>query len=125
NLALPMVFMHGLPPLAGAVALASVFSAEVSAADASLFMLTTSFSQDLYKRFLDPGADDRRVLAVARIATVVSGVLSVALAVSSENLVDTLKIFYALLGVGVFIPVVAGLYVPRTTTEGAIAAIIG
>src|SRR4051812_12981644 len=44
NLALPMVLMHGLPPVAGAIALAAVFSAEVSAADAVLFMLTTSFS---------------------------------------------------------------------------------
>jgi SSS family solute:Na+ symporter len=125
NLALPMIFMHGLPPLVGAVALASVFSAEVSASDAVLFMLTTSFSQDLYKRFLNPDADDQRVLTVARLATVVSGVLGVGLALVSEDLVETLKIFYALLGVGLFIPVIAGLYVPRTTAAGALAAIAG
>jgi SSS family solute:Na+ symporter len=123
NLALPMIFMHGLPALAGAVALASVFSAEVSAADAVLFMLTTSFSQDLYKRFLNAAATDHQVLTVARIATIVSGVLGVGLALFSEDLVETLKIFYALLGVGLFIPIVAGLYVPRTTTTGALAAI--
>jgi SSS family solute:Na+ symporter len=123
NLALPMVFMHGLPPLAGAVALASVFSAEVSAADAVLFMLTTSLSQDLYKRFLHPAADDGRVLLVARLATVVSGALGVALALVSADLVETLKIFYALLGVGVFVPIVAGLYVRRTTSAAALAAI--
>jgi SSS family solute:Na+ symporter len=125
NLALPMILVQGLPPLAGAVALAAVFSAEVSAADAVLFMLTTSFSQDLYKRFINPAADDARVLTVARLATVVSGVLGVGLALASEDLVETLKIFYALLGVGLFVPVIAGLYVPRTTTTGALAAIIG
>jgi solute:Na+ symporter, SSS family len=124
NLALPMIFMHGLPPLAGAVALAAVFSAEVSAADAVLFMLTTSLSQDLYKRFIHPSADDARVLVVARLATVLSGVLGVALALASEDLVRTLSIFYALLGVSLFIPIVAGLYVPRTTSGGAMAAIV-
>jgi SSS family solute:Na+ symporter len=125
NLALPMIFMHGLPPVAGAVALAAVFSAEVSAADAVLFMLTTSLSQDLYKRFVNPTADDDRVLLVARVATVLSGVLGVALALASEDLVRTLSIFYALLGVSLFIPIVAGLYVPRTTSAGAMAAIAG
>ena len=40
-------------------ALAAVFSAEVSAADAVLFMLTTSLSQDLYKRFINPAAATR------------------------------------------------------------------
>lgn len=125
NLALPMVFMHGLPPLAGAVALAAVFSAEVSAADAVLFMLTTSLSQDLYKRFVNPAASDARVLAIARLATVVSGTLGVGLALLSEDLVQTLSIFYALLGVSLFVPVVAGLYVRRSNADAALAAIVG
>jgi SSS family solute:Na+ symporter len=125
NMALPMIFMQGLPPLAGAVALAAVFSAEVSAADAVLFMLTTSFSQDLYKRFVNPAADDTRVLLVARLATVVSGALGVWLALYFGDLVETLKIFYALLGVSLFVPIMAGLYVRRTNADAAIAAILG
>ncbi|HUR34899.1 MAG TPA: sodium:solute symporter family protein [Vicinamibacterales bacterium] len=125
NLALPMVLMYGLPPLAGAVALAAVFSAEVSAADAVLFMLATSLSQDLYKRFLNPAADDARVLLVARLATLVSGVFGVGLALLSEDLVQTLTIFYALLGVSLFVPIVAGLYVRRSNADAAIAAIVG
>jgi SSS family solute:Na+ symporter len=125
NLALPMVFMQGLPPLAGAIALAAVFSAEVSAADAVLFMLTTSFSQDLYKRFVNPAADDDRVLLVARLATLVSGMLGVVLAIWSEDLVQTLTIFYALLGVSLFVPIIAGLYTRRTNADAAMAAIIG
>ena len=37
-----------LPPAVGALALAAVFSAEISTADAVLFMLATSGSRDLY-----------------------------------------------------------------------------
>ena len=125
NMALPMIFMYGLPALAGAVALAAVFSAEVSAADAVLFMLATSLSQDLYKRFVNPAADERRVLVVARVATFVSGILGVALALYSSDLVETLKIFYALLGVSLFVPIIAGLYVRRATADAAVAAILG
>jgi Na+/proline symporter len=39
----------------GALGLAAVFSAEVSAADAVLFMVATSLSQDLYKRVPQAG----------------------------------------------------------------------
>jgi len=124
DLALPMVLMHSLPPLVGAIGLAAVFSAEVSAADAVLFMLTTSLSQDLYKQFVNPKADDDRVLWVARWTTVASGVCGVVLAIVSESVIGTLTIFYTLIGVSLFVPIVAGLYVPRTSTTGALASIV-
>jgi SSS family solute:Na+ symporter len=117
KLALPMLLIHGLPPLVGAIGLAAVFSAEISAADAALFMLTTSLSQDLYKRFVNPAASDVRVLHVARLTTLVSGGLAVALALASASIVDVLTIFYTLLGVTLFVPIVGGLYVARTTTR--------
>ncbi len=80
----------------GTIGLAAVFSAELSAADAVLFMLTTSLSQDLYKRFVNPGADERRVLAVARATTVVAGALGTALAIVSPTVIGALTIFYTL-----------------------------
>jgi SSS family solute:Na+ symporter len=117
KLALPMLLIHGLPPLVGAIGLAAVFSAEISAADAALFMLTTSLSQDLYKRFVNPAATDLQVLHVARWTTLVSGGLAIALALASASIVDVLTIFYTLLGVTLFVPIVGGLYVARTTTR--------
>ena len=46
-----------------------------------------------------------------------------ALALISEDLVRTLTVFYALLGVSLFVPIVAGLYVPRTSNAAALASI--
>jgi SSS family solute:Na+ symporter len=123
ELALPMVLMHGVPPAVGALGLAAVFSAEISAADAGLFMLTTSVAQDLYKRFLNPAADDRRMLRVTRVAAVVCGTLAVAVAIVSPTIVGVMGIFYALLGVSLFVPILAGLFVRRAGTPEALAAI--
>jgi SSS family solute:Na+ symporter len=125
KLALPMILMYGVPPLVGAIGLAAVFSAELSAADAVVFILTTSLSQDLYAQFINPSADDRRVLHVARLTTIASGVLGVGLAIRSGSIVDTLAIFYTLLGVSLFVPIVGGLYVRRTSNAGALASIAG
>jgi SSS family solute:Na+ symporter len=116
NDALPTLLMFLLPPLVGAVALAAVFSAEISASDAVLFMLTTSLSQDLYRRFINPRAADRQVLLVARLTAIGVAVLGVALAITLGSVVDALRIFYTLLTVSFFVPILAGLYAPHAST---------
>jgi len=116
NDALPTVLVFLLPPLVGAVALAAVFSAEISASDAVLFMLTTSLSQDLYRRFINPQAADRQVLHVARLTAIGVAVLGVALAIALGSVVDALRIFYTLLTVSFFVPILAGLYAPHAST---------
>jgi SSS family solute:Na+ symporter len=123
DLALPTILMYGLPPLVGALGLAAVFSAEVSAADAVLFMLTTSLSQDLYKRFINPSAPDQRVLLVTRLTAIVSGVVGIVLAIVLGGVLNALTIFYSLLSVSLFVPILAGLYVPRAGTAEALASI--
>ena len=123
DLALPTILMYGLPLAIGALGLAAVFSAELSAADAALFMITTSMSQDLYKRFVAPRSDETRILLVARITTVIAGAISTAIAIVSPTIIGVLSIFYALLGVSLFVPILGGLYVPRASTREALAAI--
>jgi len=125
ELALPLVLTAGLPVAVGSIALAAVFSAEMSSADAILFMLATSLSKDLYKRFIRPDADDRQVLKVARLASVVGGVLGVALAIVLPSVIGSLSVFYSLLGVSLFVPVVIGLQSRRIGTAEALAAIAG
>jgi solute:Na+ symporter, SSS family len=123
NDALPMILMHVLPPAVGAIGLAAVFSAEISASDATLFMLTTSLSQDLYKRFVNRDATDARVLAIARRTSVVAAALGIVLAIALGSVVDALTIFYSLLAVSLFVPVIGGLFVARTASRGALASI--
>jgi SSS family solute:Na+ symporter len=125
ELALPMLFMHDLPFWVGALGLAAVFSAEVSASDAILFMLATSLSQDLYKRFVNPAASDRQVVAVARAASIVGALAAVVVAMQSKNVVDALGFFYTLVGVSLFVPIIAGLYLRRPRALDALAAIAG
>lgn len=125
ELALPMLFMHDLPFWIGALGLAAVFSAEVSAADAVMFMLATSLSQDLFKRFVNPAAPDRQVLAVARAASAFGAVAAVAVAFMTPTTIDALGVFYTLVSVSLFVPIVAGLYLRAPRPLDALAAIAG
>jgi SSS family solute:Na+ symporter len=125
ELALPTLLVRDLPPVVGALGLAAVFSTEVNTADAILFMLSTSLSQDLYRGYVKPEATEDEVLRVARIAAVAGGTLGVLLAVVSPSVIGALSIFYTLLGVCLFVPMIAGLYVRRAGTPEALAAIAG
>jgi SSS family solute:Na+ symporter len=122
GLALPTVLMHDVPAWVGSLGLAALFSAEVSASDAILFMLSTSLSKDLYLRFVNPRASDEQVLRVARYAAVGGGAAATALAMVSQSIVAALSIFYTLLAVSLFVPMMAGLYDRRASSLSALAA---
>ncbi|MGH7618008.1 MAG: sodium:solute symporter family protein, partial [Gemmatimonadaceae bacterium] len=123
DLALPTLLRFGVPAGVGALGLAAVFSAELSAADAVLFMLTTSLSQDFYKRFINRGATDTQMLLVTRVTAVIAGALGVGVALVAAGVIDALSIFYTIMGVSLFVPVVAGLFSRRASTVDALAAI--
>ena len=125
DLALPVLLMETVPPVVGAFGLAALFSAEVSSADVILFMLATSLSRDLYKRFVRPAAGSAEVLRVARYAAVAGGVLGTALAIAAESIAGVLAFFYTLLSVSLFVPVIAGLYWRRAGAAEALAAMSG
>ena len=121
ELALPTVLKEMLPWWMGALLLGAVFSAELSASDAILFMLSTSLSKDLYKGYLNPGASEDTLLRVARYAALGAGLAGVALAVLLPSVVAALTVFYGLLTVVLLVPLLAGLYL-RFPTAGAATA---
>lgn len=124
ELALPTLLMSGVPVFVGALGLAAVFSAEVSSADAVLFSLTTSLAQDFYKRFVNPNATDAQLLRVTRMTAVLAGIAGVGIALVAAGVVSALSIFYTIMGVSLFVPIVAGLYVRTSTSVDVLAAII-
>jgi SSS family solute:Na+ symporter len=124
QLALATVLAKNVPFAVGALALAAVFSAEMSAADAVLFMLSTSGARDVYKRFFRPAASDAQVLRAARVAAIVGGALGYGLTFIYPTVLDALRMFYAVLVVSLFAPVLGGLFLPRAGRRGALSSIV-
>ena len=125
NAVLPTVLLQQLPAWLGALALAAIFSTEVDTCDAILFMISTSASQDVYKRFLHPEASDAQLLRVARLTAATGGAIGVVLAIVLQSVIGALTIFYSLLVVTLFVPIVGGLYVRSARSAAALAAIAG
>jgi SSS family solute:Na+ symporter len=124
QLALASVLTNHLPFFAAALALAAVFSAEMSAADAVLYMLSTSGARDLYKGYVKPDASDTEVLRAARIAALVGAALAYGLTFIYPNVLDALKMFYSVLVVSLFAPLLGGLYLPAAGRRAALPAML-
>ena len=123
ELALPRLTTDVLPPWLGGLALAALFAAEISTADAVLFMLSTSLSRDLFQSLLRPQATDAELLRVGRLAAVVGGTLSVGLALLLPSVASALKLFYGVMTAALFVPLVVGLLSRRPGAGHARAAI--
>jgi SSS family solute:Na+ symporter len=107
------------------MALAAVFSAEVGACEAILFMLSTSLSQDLYKRIINPSATPAQILRVARLAALCGGTAGMLLAIFVvSEIIAGLSVFYSIIGATLLVPVVGGLFIKRARTRDALAAIV-
>jgi SSS family solute:Na+ symporter len=124
ELALPTLLTQSLPLWLGALLLAAIFSAELSAADAALFMMSTSLSKDLYKAFINPSADESRLMRVARFSAIACGVVAALLAMIMPTVISALKIFYTLLSAALLLPLIVGLYSRRVKARAIIASIL-
>jgi SSS family solute:Na+ symporter len=124
EMALPRLTMDVLPPWLGGLGLAALFAAELSSADAILFMLSTSLSRDLYQAVLRPEATDAQLLRAGRGAAVAGGVLGLLLAMVLPSVVAALKLFYGIMTAALFVPLLVGLFSSRPGTGQARAAIV-
>jgi SSS family solute:Na+ symporter len=124
ELALPRLTTDVLPPWVGGLALAALFAAEISTADAVLFMLATSLGRDLYQAVLRPKASDAELLRVGRLAAAAGGGFAVVLAVVLPSVASALKLFYGVMTAALFMPLVFGMLSSRPGAGRARAAIV-
>ena len=124
ELALPTLLSRDLPPAIGGLLLAAIFSAEVSSADAVLFMLSTSLSQDLYRRFINPAATDGQVLRAARLGAVSGGALGILIALVTPTIIGALSVFYAMLGATLLVPVMVAVHGRSDRRREVLASIV-
>ena len=120
DLALPTAMKEMMPFAIATLALAAIFAAEVSTADAVLYMLATSVSNDLYKTFFNPKIADKDLLKISRVVTLASGILGIFFALNLQSIISALTIFYSLMSVSLAAPLVFGLFTRRASNSGAI-----
>lgn len=112
--ALPMVIKSLNNPVVSGVLIAALLSAVMSSADSALNSSTAIFVKDLFEHQLgweDKG--DGKILKLARICTVVLGVVSTTIAVIWTDIIDLLLFTYHVWAPAIILPVVIGTLTKR------------
>ena len=122
EMGLPLLIKNVLPVAVTGLVIAAYFSAILSTADSCLLASAGNFVNDLYQKHIDPTADDRRVLRVSRIATLVLGTTSIAVALTIPRVLDAILLSYAFMVSGLFVPTIAGLHWKRASPLAALCS---
>ncbi len=88
-IAMPKVVMS-LNPIASGATLAALWAADVSTACTILLGASTLFSQDIYKRFINPAVSDEKFVTVNRITVFVIGLITLWFAFNAAGILKTM-----------------------------------
>jgi SSS family solute:Na+ symporter len=124
--AFPVMIKKLFHPVVGALVIAALVSATMSAADSCVLSASTILTFDIIKK-IKPALSEKQTMITARTGIVVIGVLSLLLALTVKGVISSLLFAYAIYSAGVIIPVLAGFYKDKLklTTTGALSAITG
>ena len=120
---IPYTARHGLPALMGALLLGAVFAKVISTASNYLFSPATNLVNDVFVRYIAPGASNKRVLIVSRLAVVLLGCWALGQAVYAESILQKMLWAYTIYSAALTPVVLAAFYSKRVTAWGAVAAI--
>jgi SSS family solute:Na+ symporter/sodium/proline symporter len=121
---IPLTARQRLPELVGAVLLGGIFAKVISTANNYLFSPASNLIHDVYKRFVDPAADERRTLLVSRALVVALGLFALLQAAYFESVLKAALYAYTVYGAAVTPSVMAVFFWKRANLAGAISSII-
>ena len=116
----------GLPYVISGLVAAGGMAAAMSTADGLLLAIANALSHDLYYKMIDPKADVKRRLIVARVLLVVIGAAGALVAsLRLTGILGAVAWAFCFAMSGLFFPLVLGIWWKRATSAGAIAGMLG
>lgn len=124
QLILPNLVMQHAPLFAQVMFFGALLSAIKSCASATLLAPSVTFTENILKPMLGDKLTDRKLLLSMRTVTLVFTLLVTLYAVNSKaSIFKMVENAYQITLVMAFIPLLAGVYWKRATTQGALTAI--
>lgn len=122
---LPTLVLEKMPFIMQVLFFGALLSAIKSTASATLLAPSVTFVENIWRQFR-PHQGDRKELLTMRITVLVFSACVCAYAIASQGtpIYEMVSGSYQVTVVGAFVPLAAGLYWKRATTQGAIFAIV-
>ena len=116
----------GLPYVISGLVAAGGMAAAMSTADGLLLAIANALSHDLYYKIIDPKAETKTRLVVARVLLIVIGAAGAAVAsLKLTSILGAVAWAFDFACSGLFFPLVLGVWWKRANRQGAIAGMLG
>ena len=124
QLILPNLIVGHTPLLAQVMFFGALLSAIMSSASGALLAPTSLFTENVLRPFV-PHMSDRQFLLVMRLVLIIFGLAVMVFALASDaSIYQMVQNAYKVTLVSAFAPLVLGLYWKRSTTAGALLAVV-
>lgn len=115
----------GLPYVISGLVAAGGMAAAMSTADGLLLAIANALSHDLYYKIIDPKADTKHRLIVARVLLIVIGAAGALVAsLQLTGILGAVAWAFCFACSGLFFPIVLGIWWKRANRAGAIAGMV-
>jgi len=113
-----------VPPYVGILLIAAACAVVISTGMNYLLSPTTNIMRDIYQQFINPKADQRKMVAMQKIIIVAIGVVAYLLCTKLKSVLEMSYFAYTIYGVAITPSLLAALAWKRATRAGGLVSII-
>lgn len=124
EIGLPVLLRTVLPHGFMGLVLASYFSAVMSTADSCLMACSGSFLSDVLRKKYAGENMHKKELRLSQWVTLSMGAIALVIALYLQNVLNAILFSYAFMVSGLFIPILGAFYWKKSSSTGAIAAMV-
>jgi len=120
EIGLPLLLTHIFPIGLMGLLMSSYFSAIMSTADSCLMAASGNFTTDILRL----SKQNTKSIRYSQLATLVIGILAIFLATKMQNVLDLMLYSYAFMVSGLFVPVLAFLFLKKPSAKAAMYSML-
>lgn len=121
---LPMLLRTVLPVGFLGIMMAAYFSAILSTADSCLMASSGNVVTDIFGKFFQFKSNSKKFVRLSQVVTLIIGIFALLLAGTMTNVLNLMLDSYSFMVSGLFVPVIGALYWQKSTSAGALMAML-
>jgi solute:Na+ symporter, SSS family len=113
----------GLPVVGGLLLICAAVAIITSTGNSFLLTPSTNLTRDIYQRFINPGADQKKVVLIQRLMVILLGVFAYLLLTQFDTVLAMALTAYTMVGAGLTPALLAAFLWKRVTVAGGVASV--
>ena len=113
-----------LPAFLGLILVSTMMAIIVSTADSFLLIPATNLTRDVYVKYIEKEAEEKKILLISRILVLLLGLISYLLVSEFKTVLSAAFTAYNIYGTSITPSLLAAFLWKRATKEGAVASIL-